>query len=54
LPTRIPALRKAGVTAEMAREWAQFYRAEAARNPANPNALPRAQLMEAIANLLGQ
>jgi hypothetical protein len=41
----------------MAQQWAQFYREIAAQNPVtatagNPNALPRAQLMQAIADLL--
>jgi RHS repeat-associated protein len=52
LPSRIGALRNAGVTKQMAQQWADFYRAEAARVATNPNALPRSQLMQAIADLL--
>ncbi|HMQ30785.1 MAG TPA: hypothetical protein PKD53_08645 [Chloroflexaceae bacterium] len=52
LPTRINALAHAGVTREIAQQWAGFYRAEAARVATNPNALARAQLMQAIADLL--
>jgi RHS repeat-associated protein len=57
LPARIDAIRTGGVTREMAQQWAQFYRQVAAQTPAtatagNPNALPRAQLMQAIADLL--
>jgi RHS repeat-associated protein len=52
LPGRIEELRRAGVTAQMAQQWAQFYQAEAIRVASNPNALPRAQLMQAIADLL--
>jgi hypothetical protein len=57
LPSRIDAIRAAGVTSEMAQQWAQFYQQVAAQNPAtatggNPNALARALLMQAIADLL--
>ncbi|HKO48079.1 MAG TPA: RHS repeat-associated core domain-containing protein, partial [Polyangiaceae bacterium] len=57
LPGRIDGIRAGGVTKEMARQWAQFYRQIGAQNPVtatagNPNALPRAQLMQAIADLL--
>jgi hypothetical protein len=52
LPGRWEELRNAGVTRQMALEWARFYAAEAARNPANPNAAARERLMRAIANAL--
>lgn len=52
LPNRVGDLRKAGVTKQMAQTWANYYKHEAARVPQNPNALARAQLMEAIAKLL--
>jgi hypothetical protein len=45
-------LQRSGVTREIAEEWARFYRNEALRNPANPSALERAELMEAAARLL--
>ena len=51
-PGRISALRDAGVTKQMAQQWADFYRAEALRNAQNPNALPRSMLMQVIADLL--
>ena len=57
LPVRINAIQAGGVTKQMAQQWADFYRQVAAQNPVtatggNPNALPRAQLMQAIADLL--
>ena len=52
LPGRVGALRDAGVTKQMAQQWADFYRAEAARVATNPNALPRSRLMQALADLL--
>ena len=52
LPGRVDELRSAGVTRQMALEWARFYAAEAARNPANPNAAARERLMRAIADAL--
>ena len=52
VPGRIGALRDAGVTKQMAQQWADFYRAEALRNARNPNAFPRSMLMQAIADLL--
>jgi hypothetical protein len=57
LPGRIDVIRAGGVTKDMARQWARFYRQVADENPAttdhgNPNARPRAQLMDAIANEL--
>ena len=52
LPGRVQALSQAGVTREMAQQWANFYRNVATQNPANPNALARSQLMEALGKLL--
>lgn len=54
---RIPQLTREylvrnGVTRQMAQEWARFYRNEMLRNPGNPSAPGRAQLMEAAAELL--
>jgi hypothetical protein len=46
-------LERAGVTAEMAAIWRDFYINEAARNPANPSAAGRAELMARAAELLG-
>jgi RHS repeat-associated protein/uncharacterized repeat protein (TIGR02543 family) len=46
------ALEKGGVTRDMAKAWAEFYRNEVKRNPANPSALGRAELMEAAERLL--
>jgi RHS repeat-associated protein len=40
------ALERAGITREMALEWWRFYQKEALRNPANPTAAGRADLME--------
>lgn len=40
-----------GVSLEMIREWQGFYTHEAKRNPCNPTAPLRAQLMEKIASL---
>jgi len=45
-------LQQAGVTRLIAKSWAQFYRREALRNPANPSALGRAELMEAATKVL--
>lgn len=45
-------LKALGVTQEMAQEWADFYRNEAARVPGNPSAPGRAVLMQFIADLL--
>jgi hypothetical protein len=42
-----------GVTLEMAQGWAQFYRNETMRNPANDSARGRAALMERAVQLLG-
>jgi RHS repeat-associated protein len=46
------ALQGAGVTREMAVEWAEFYANVFARNPSNPSALGRAELMAAAAEIL--
>ena len=45
-------LQNGGVTLEIAENWGKFYRNEALRNPSNPSALGRAELMEAAADLL--
>jgi uncharacterized protein DUF4951 len=45
-------LEQAGVTRDMALQWRDFYRSELARNPGNPSAAGRAELMEAAARLL--
>ncbi len=45
-------LERAGVTLEMAREWRNFYRRELSRNPANPSAAGRAELMRRAVDLL--
>ena len=42
-----------GVTLNMAREWREFYRLEMLRNPANPSAAGRADLMQRAVELLG-
>jgi hypothetical protein len=42
----------AGVTRSMAEDWANFYRNELLRNPDNPSAAGRADLMDAAARLL--
>ena len=49
---KVEELRKAGVTKEMAMAWQHFYENEKARNPKNPSAGGRAQLMAAIAGKL--
>ncbi len=46
------ALREAGLTPDVAQQWADFYRNEAVRVPTDPSALRRADLMQAAANLL--
>lgn len=46
------SLQAAGVTREMAIEWAKFYANVAIRNPNNPSAAGRAELMAAIADAL--
>lgn len=45
-------LERAGVTREMAEAWQDFYLNEAARNPANPSAAGRADLMRRAVELL--
>jgi hypothetical protein len=52
LPGRVQALSQAGVTRQMAQQWVNFYRNVATQNPANPNALARSELMEALTRLL--
>ncbi|HXG63695.1 MAG TPA: RHS repeat-associated core domain-containing protein, partial [Blastocatellia bacterium] len=46
-------LENAGVTKEIAQAWREFYRKEMARNPANPSAAGRAELMDRAVKLLG-
>ncbi len=45
-------MRQAGVTPEMAQEWADFYRNVMQTNPLNPSAPGRADLMQWVADLL--
>lgn len=45
-------LDRAGVTLEIAEAWREFYRAEVARNPRNPSARGRADLMNRATELL--
>ena len=47
-------LEEAGLTQEMAEAWRNFYRQELARNPRNPGAAGRAELMQWAVELLGQ
>lgn len=46
-------LERAGLTREMAEAWRDFYRYESARNPSNPSAAGRAELMQRAIELLG-
>ena len=43
---------RVGVTLEMALEWRDFYRRELYRNPSNPSAAGRAELMQRAVDLL--
>jgi hypothetical protein len=45
-------LEQAGVTRQIAKAWWDFYRAEVLRNPRNPSARGRADLMQQAADLL--
>ena len=45
-------LDRAGVTLEIAEAWRDFYRAEVVRNPRNPSARGRADLMSRAMELL--
>jgi len=45
-------LERAGLTREMAEVWRDFYRHENARNPRNPSAAGRAELMQRAVELL--
>jgi len=45
-------MRQAGVTPEMAQDWADFYREVMQANPSNPSAAGRADLMQWVADLL--
>ena len=47
-------IEEAGLTQEMAEAWRNFYRQELARNPRNPSAAGRAELMQRAVELLGQ
>ena len=52
-PEMIGQLKKEGVTSEMLRQWAEFYRAEAIRVPQNPTAAARAFYLEELLKLMG-
>ena len=45
-------LERVGLTQEMAEAWRDFYRSESARNPRNPSAAGRAELMQRAIELL--
>jgi hypothetical protein len=47
-------LERAGLTQEMAEAWRDFYRNELARNPGNPSAAGRTELMQWAFELLQQ
>ncbi len=47
----IPSFKDKGVTLEMVQEWQDFYENEVKRNPCNPTAPYRAELMKKIAQL---
>lgn len=47
----LPTFKEKGVTLEMVEEWQAFYENEVKRNPCNPTAPYRAQLMKKIADL---
>jgi len=47
-------LERAGLPREMAEAWRDFYRNEFARNPRNPSAAGRAELMQWAVELLQQ
>jgi hypothetical protein len=46
-------LESMGMTFDMVRRWAEFYRDELARNPSNASARGRAALMDFAMELLG-
>lgn len=46
-------MQNAGVTQQMAKEWRDFYRNEMVRNPSNPSAAGRTDLMQHVFQLLG-
>lgn len=46
-------LERAGVTIQIAEAWRDFYQAEVRRNPRNPSARGRADLMQRAIDLLG-
>jgi hypothetical protein len=45
-------LEQAGMTRQIAEAWRDFYRAEVLRNPRNPSARGRTDLMQRAADLL--
>lgn len=45
-------LEQAGITRQIAEAWRDFYRAEVSRNPRNPSARGRADLMQRAVDLL--
>lgn len=47
----IPVFKEKGVTLEMVQEWQAFYENEVKRNPCNPTAPFRAELMKKIAGM---
>ncbi|OAL79631.1 DUF4951 domain-containing protein [Acinetobacter sp. SFA] len=47
----VETMKQEGLTLEMSQTWQNFYENEALRNPGNPTAPFRAQLMEKIASL---
>ncbi len=49
----VEELAMGGVTLDMAIEWRNFYRDEMRRNPTNPSAAGRADLLDHVVGLLG-
>ena len=47
-------LERAGLTRDVAEAWRDFYRHELLRNPSNPSAAGRAELMQRAVELLPQ
>lgn len=45
---------RAGMTRELAEAWRDFYRNESVRNPQNPSAAGRADLMQRVVELLSE
>ena len=52
-PDMIRQLKLEGVTPEMIKRWAEFYRAEAIRVPQNPTAAARAFYLRELLKLIG-